>query len=474
MTRLVLFYAHENRLSGRIPSSIANCPSLEQLVLANNFFTGSLPKSVFQLTSLNSLIMEDNLFTGSLHRDIGNLINLNNLWLYDNNLAGTIPSTLGDCVTLVSVRMGKNRLVGNISNTLSSLKGLEELDLSENNLSGQVPEYLSTFVFLRALNLSFNQLEGAVPSEGIFSHPSNFSIAGNEKLCGGIRELHLPPCMVTTGPRNHQPKRFSSIRLIFVLVPTGSLVLIVISCILVMYFRKRWIMNRPFISESSDLTTTLRVSYAQIVQSTENFASTNLVGSGSFGSVYKGYMDCFGRVVAVKVLNLECRKAFKNFTAECEALRNIRHRNLVKLLTSCSSIDFQGMDFKALIYDFMPNGDLGMWLHSQEPTCGGTLPCLSFAQRLDIALDVAFALDYLHNQCDTTVVHCDLKPSNVLLDEDMVARLSDFGMAKVLNNASNCDSSSQQSTLALKGTIGYIPPGTSLQSLLYSQLIEQI
>lgn len=90
--------------------------------------------------------------------------------------------------------------------------------------------------------------------------------------------------------------------------------------------------------------------------------------------------------------------------AECEALRNIRHRNLVGMLTACSSMDFTRNDFKALVYEFMPNGALDRWLHVD-----GTL---SLLQRLDIAMDVAHALKYLHLDFETPIVHCDLKPSN--------------------------------------------------------------
>ncbi|CAN1321048.1 Putative receptor-like protein kinase At3g47110 [Linum perenne] len=124
--------------------------------------------------------------------------------------------------------------------------------------------------------------------------------------------------------------------------------------------------------------------------------------------------------IAVKVLNLQRSGASKSFHAECEALKNIRHKNLVKIVTVCSGVDRQGNDFKAIIYELMANGSLDDWLHPDveidEPTITRSL---NFRQRVNIATDVAFAMDYLHNQCSIPVVHCDLKPSNVLLDEDM-------------------------------------------------------
>ncbi|KAL7182451.1 hypothetical protein ACSBR1_041205 [Camellia fascicularis] len=101
---------------------------------------------------------------------------------------------------------------------------------------------------------------------------------------------------------------------------------------------------------------------------------------------------------------------------EMRALKNIHHRNLVKIITACSSIDLKGNDFKALVFEFMENGCLENWLHpslleQHEPKN------LNYVQRLNIAIDVAYALDYLHRHCEMAFIHCDLKPSKILLDE---------------------------------------------------------
>uniref|UniRef100_A0A5K1C9D4 Protein kinase domain-containing protein n=1 Tax=Nymphaea colorata TaxID=210225 RepID=A0A5K1C9D4_9MAGN len=121
----------------------------------------------------------------------------------------------------------------------------------------------------------------------------------------------------------------------------------------------------------------------------------------------------------------------------------IRHRNLLRLITSCTSADF-----KALVLQYMPLGSLEICLRS-----GGHH--LNLFQRLDIMIDVACALEYLHHGCWETIDHCDLKPSNVLLDENMTAHVGDFGMAKMLVGHK---SSTLTSTL---GTTGYIVPGTN-------------
>jgi serine/threonine protein kinase len=204
-----------------------------------------------------------------------------------------------------------------------------------------------------------------------------------------------------------------------------------------------------------------RVTYQDLLRATNEFFSVNLIGVGSFGSVYKGILPPDGMAVAVKVLNLLRRGASKSFLAECTALINIRHRNLVRVITACSSIDFQGNDFKAVVYELMPNASLEEWLHSthHQPNNAHEPRSLNLTQRLDISIDVANALDYLHHHCHTPIVHCDLKPSNVLLDGDMTASVGDFGLARLQPEVSSQLSSYQTSSIGLKGTIGYAAPG---------------
>ncbi|XP_049386777.1 probable LRR receptor-like serine/threonine-protein kinase At3g47570 [Solanum stenotomum] len=127
-----------------------------------------------------------------------------------------------------------------------------------------------------------------------------------------------------------------------------------------------------------------------------------------------------GTSIAVKVFNLKLEAAFKSFDTECEVLRSLRHRNLVKVITSCSNLDF-----KALVLEYMPNESLDKYLYSHNYF-------LDIRQSLSIMIDVACALEYLHHGCSLPVIHCDLKPSNVLMDEDMVVHLSDFGISKLL------------------------------------------
>lgn len=141
----------------------------------------------------------------------------------------------------------------------------------------------------------------------------------------------------------------------------------------------------------------------------------------------------------------------------------MKHRNLVKVLTVCSSIDYHGNDFKALVYEFLVNGSLDKWLHPKENEDAANADSrhLSLQQRLDIAIDVASALDYIHNHCPEPIVHCDLKPSNVLLDNEMTAHVGDFSLAKIFPNAifNSSRFHDMSSSLGIRGSVGYAAPG---------------
>ncbi|TYI96175.1 hypothetical protein E1A91_D01G052600v1 [Gossypium mustelinum] len=196
------------------------------------------------------------------------------------------------------------------------------------------------------------------------------------------------------------------------------------------------------------LGTWRRFSYHELHQATDGFNDSRLLGNGSYGSVFQGTLPD-GTIIAVKVFKLELETAFKSFDVECDVLRNTRHRNLVKVISSCSN----DLNFKALVLEFMPNGSLDKWLYSNKQY-------LDILQRLNIMIDVASALEYLHHGNATPVVHCDLKPNNVLLDEDMVAHLSDFGIAKLL-----CEEASMIQTMTM-ATFGYMAPEYGMEGIV--------
>ena len=455
LTRVYQLYMGNNQLSGRIPMSLATCQQLKKLGLAHSGLNGSIPKQIFELPNLNFLQLANNSLTGSLPDRFGDLRQLEVMDISGNQLSGNIPNISQRFSSFLSLNIARNKITGSIPKSLENLAALYSLDLSSNNLSGQIPKELENLHALQVLNLSFNSLEGEVPKNGVFANISWDSLQGNYRLCAfdhvAAERLKVTTCV---------SKRKSNSPLVLkVTIPISAFIVLVCALCLVWALtiqNKRKTRNNE--TSSSEVKGLLpRLSYSEIQLATNGFATKNLIGKGAFGSVYRAVFNTGENdthtTVAVKVLDLTQSKASKSFDAECEALRNIRHRNLVKVFTSCSSIDHTGAEFKALAIEFMSNGNLDKWLYPEDVECGLTL---SLTQRLNIAIDVASALDYLHHDCDPPVVHCDLKPGNVLLDEDMTAHVGDFGLARFLSHDS---SQNESSTIGLKGSIGYIAPG---------------
>ncbi|PON92646.1 LOW QUALITY PROTEIN: Serine/threonine protein kinase [Trema orientale] len=455
LTSLSKLFMEENRFEGSIPPSLGSCRNLLILNLSSNNLNGSIPKEVMGISSLSiSLTLSNNSLTGSLPTEVGDLNNLSELDVSGNELSGEIPSSLGKCTSLSRLVLKENEFEGTIPEALKSLRGLEEMDLSRNNLSGPVPEFLSKFSTLKLLNLAHNNFEGELSREGVFSNASAVSVLGNKRLCGGIPELRLPAC---PNEKPHSSRSTLVQRVVIPVVFSVVLVLLLIITSFVVFLMVKRSRRRPLTLSSSTNDSELHISYSDLVELTAGFSEENLIGSGSFGSVYRGVLPGDGKVVAVKVLNLRTQGASKSFFDECKALRSVRHRNLLKIITACSSIDRQGNDFKSLVFEFMANGNLDQWLHPINDE-RHQIKRLNFIQRLNIAIDVASALEYLHHYCQTPIVHCDLKPSNVLLDHDMVAHVSDFGLASFLFEESESSAKNQTLSVALKGSIGYIPP----------------
>ncbi|CAL9008182.1 unnamed protein product [Prunus brigantina] len=459
-----------NNLQGNIPPSLHECRNLLALVLSNNNLTGPIPDEVISLSSLSQVLdLSRNCFTDTIPFGVGLLLQLASLDLSNNQLSGEIPNSIGNCISLESLHLEGNLLQGTIPEDWSSLRGIGDIDLSRNYLSGRIPNYLESFRILQNLNLSFNDLEGAVPTKGVFRNTSELSITGNKRLCGGTPQLGLPRCISNQSNQEPKPELFPWLKLLTSIVCGGVIGLVLLLCFVLLHpSRKalRFVLLYPSrkarvkpTSGSSWGVSLLKVSYGDLLKATNGFSSRNLIGAGSFGSVYRGILNEEERIVAVKVLNVQ--SSGESFIAECEALKNIRHRNLVKLLTVCASIDFQGNDFKALVYEFMMNGSLEEWLHTSADRVAGAPIVqghLNLIQRVNIAIDVANALNYLHNHSHMPIVHCDLKPSNVLLEGDMTACVADFGLARYLPDASLSLPTHESTSNVITGSIGYIAP----------------
>ncbi|KQK20947.1 hypothetical protein BRADI_1g57696v3 [Brachypodium distachyon] len=185
-----------------------------------------------------------------------------------------------------------------------------------------------------------------------------------------------------------------------------------------------------------------RFSFKDLFRATERFKNKNLLGVGGFGRVYKGVLPLSKLKIAVKRISHDSKQGMKEFVAEIVSIGHLQHRNLVKLHGYC-----RRKGELILVYEYMSNGSLDKYLYDQE-----NKPTLTWAQRFRIIKGIASGLLYLHEEWEKVVLHRDIKPSNVLLDDELNARLGDFGLARLYDHGSD------PQTTHVVGTIGYLAP----------------
>ncbi|XP_052165714.1 receptor-like protein kinase [Oryza glaberrima] len=430
-----------NRLYGELPVEISGCSKLYKLDLSYNSLNGSALTTVSSLKFLSQLRLQENKFSGGIPDSLSQLDMLIELQLGGNILGGSIPSSLGKLVKLgIALNLSRNGLVGDIP-PLGNLVELQSLDLSFNNLTGGLAS-LGNLQFLYFLNVSYNMFSGPVPKNLVRflnSTPSSFS--GNADLCISCHENDssctgsnvLRPC-------GSMSKKSALTPLKVAMIVLGSVFAgaFLILCVLLKYNFKPKI--------NSDLGILFQGSSSKLneaVEVTENFNNKYIIGSGAHGIVYKAVLRS-GEVYAVKKLVHAAHKGSNaSMIRELRTLGQIRHRNLIRL----NEFLFKH-EYGLILYDFMENGSLYDVLHGTEPT-----PTLDWSIRYSIALGTAHGLAYLHNDCHPAIIHRDIKPKNILLDNDMVPHISDFGIAKLMDQYP-----AALQTTGIVGTIGYMAP----------------
>ncbi|CAI0446940.1 unnamed protein product [Linum tenue] len=182
-------------------------------------------------------------------------------------------------------------------------------------------------------------------------------------------------------------------------------------------------------------------SYDELKKCTSNFSGSNELGSGGYGKVYKGVLSD-GQIVAIKRAQQESLQGGQEFKTEIELLSRVHHKNLLALIGFCFE---QGEQM--LVYEFMPNGTL------KESLTGRSGIHLDWRRRLRIALGSAKGLAYLHELANPAIIHRDIKSTNILLDQNLSAKVADFGLSKLV-----CDSTKGHVSTQVKGTLGYLDP----------------
>ncbi|XP_019451330.1 PREDICTED: LRR receptor-like serine/threonine-protein kinase ERL1 [Lupinus angustifolius] len=438
-TALNQFNVHGNQLSGSIPLSFRNLQSLTYLNLSANKFKGFIPIELGHIVNLDTLDLSSNNFSGHVPASVGFLEHLLTLNFSHNHLDGPLPAEFGNLKSIQIIDMSFNNLSNSIPPEFGQLQNLMHLILNNNDLHGEVPDQLTNCFSLLSLNFSYNNLSGVVPSMKNFSWFSADSFFGNPLLCGNWLGSICHPYI----PRSRQT--FS--RVAFVCLTLGIILLLAMVIVAIYrYSQSKLLMNGSSKSgQGPPQLVILHMDMAihtleDIFRNTENLSEKYAVGYGASSTVYKCVLKN-SRPIAVKRLYNQHAHNLKEFEVELVTVGSIRHRNLVTLygyaLTPFGNL---------LFYDYMANGSLWDLLH------GPSKVKLDWETRLKIAVGAAEGLAYLHHDCNPRIVHRDVKSSNILLDENFEAHLSDFGTAKCISTTRT-----HTSTYVL-GTIGYIDP----------------
>ncbi|XP_031112727.1 probable LRR receptor-like serine/threonine-protein kinase At1g67720 [Ipomoea triloba] len=357
---------------------------------------------------ITSIKLSGKNLTGGIPSEFTRLSSLTELWLDGNSLTGPIPDFSG-CPNLQIIHLENNQLTGELPSSIAVLPNLRDLYVQNNMLSGDIPSALLD------KDLNFNYTGNINLRKGSSGRSRKKIIIGSSVGAAVLLIATIASCILIKKGKKSRPKqgKFEQVlppqRLVSTLDGTAT--------------------------EAAHCFT-----LSEIEEATRNFEKK--VGSGGFGVVYYGKLKD-GREIAVKVLTNNSFQGKREFSNEVSLLSRIHHRNLVQFLGYCQE------DGKSvLVYEFMHSGTLKEHLYGPQIRDRS----INWIKRLEIAEDSAKGIEYLHTGCVPSIIHRDLKTSNILLDTNMRAKVSDFGLSKIA-----VDGTSHVSSI-VRGTVGYLDP----------------
>ncbi|KAG6548806.1 hypothetical protein Mapa_009567 [Marchantia paleacea] len=447
-----------NQLTGSIPSELQKLPKLSMVDFSINRLSGEIPHGLSNATGLRGLNLNDNRLTG-LHNFWGSLRNLLGLQLAGNMFSGPIPSDIGMLVSLqIILDLSRNQFSGPIPSELGKLQLLETLDLSVNNLSGEIPSNLDTMLSLRSVNISYNNFTGSLPQSWAKIVTAD-SVFGNPGLCSLYQNCAAGSAPPTSAGEGHASMLIPAV--IGALAATCAALLAMVAIVKFESRRRRELLDK--MQEDSEGKVEIwskdlryrELTLRAIRDATSELSSAYIVHQSANSTVYRAALRS-GPVVAIKVLHGDLYDRMeKYYKMEIETIGKIKHRNLVRMIAFC-----EWKKLRFLVVEFLNNGSLDEVLHQKH---GEGLR--TWDSRYKVALGVAHGLEYLHFDCNPPILHRDIKSSNVLLDDDFVPHISDFGIAKLQDN-----SEPHGTTSKLVGSHGYIAPECGY----YLQLNEKV
>ncbi|XP_020413165.1 probable LRR receptor-like serine/threonine-protein kinase At1g05700 [Prunus persica] len=324
---------------------------------------------------------------------------------------------------IISLDLSSSGLRGQISPFIANLSMIQALDLSNNNLTGPIPDFLSYMPNLTVLNLGQNKLRGQVPA----------GLIDRNKTDGLSLSLCENPNLSKFGHVSCKSRKKHNVVIPVVVSSVGTIILLL--TVAAIWWR----------CESEEIDEPIEPRGRKFTKSEIDKITSNstLIGRGGFGEVYHGTLENDTQV-AVKILDLSSSQGSEEFQNEVKLLMRVHHRNLVSLIGYCDEGDTM-----ALIYEYIANGNLQQHISAADTPYKG----LTWKQRLQVAVDAARGLEYLHDGCKPPILHRDLKPSNILLTETLQAKIADFGISKAL-----ATDSATHALTDLRGTYGYLDP----------------
>ncbi|KAL4188077.1 hypothetical protein AMTRI_Chr09g42300 [Amborella trichopoda] len=424
-----------NRFSGTIPNGISELKRLSVLRLSGNLLEGVIPVELGSIEFLQVLDLQDLNLVGTIPVDLGNCWFLLELDLSGNNITGTIPDTLYNMIYLKILDLHTNDLQGTIPLTLANLTNLKFLDLSNNFLSGEIPRAIGNLTQLTHLNLSSNNLSGPIPLSSTLLQFGPGPFLRNPNLCGPPLPTPCPQTGQETIPRARKTKLLTVTAIVAIVAAAAIFTGVCLITFMNIKARRRRraaelmiVQSTPLSTESSPIIGKLVLFSKSLPSRYEDWeAGTKalldkdcLIGGGTIGTVYKASFDN-GRVsIAVKKLETLGRiKGQDEFEQEIGRLGGLNHPNLTPLQGYYWSSTMQ-----LLLWEFIPNASLYDHLHKRRAP--------NWINRFKIALGAAKALAYLHHDCKPKVLHLNVKSSNILVDEEFNAKVSDYGLGKLM------------------------------------------
>ncbi|KAK6138594.1 hypothetical protein DH2020_027672 [Rehmannia glutinosa] len=454
-TNLVTFYASNASITGIIPDIFESFPNLQNLRLSYNNLTGSLPGS-FSGSEIQNLWLNNQRQGLSGRIDVlANMTQLSQVWLHANSFSGGIPD-LSRCTNLFDLQLRDNRFTGVVPPSLMTLPKLANVTLQNNKLQGPFPDFPSRIQVNIGTTNSFcldtpgpcdPQVSTLLDVAGALGYPMSLaeSWQGNN-ACNDWRLINCDSqgrnvTVVNMGRQGFSGSispAFANLTSLRNLVLNDNNLTGVIPSVLTTLPQLQSI-------DVSNNNLFGPIPVFPTSASDEQFREENILGRGGFGVVYKGELHD-GTKIAVKRMEsgVMGTKGLNEFQAEIAVLTKVRHRHLVALLGYC----INGNE-RLLVYEYMPQGTLGQHLFEWEEHC---CQPLTWKQRVTIALDVARGVEYLHSLAQQSFIHRDLKPTNILLSDDMRAKVADFGLVK------NAPDGKYSVETRLAGTFGYLAP----------------